>query len=370
MEDKVYKNMSENSLKEAIEQIIRQEIRNIVGQSRDIVKEEVKAQLISEIRAAIGELISEVMEEMVEKPSPIAKSIDTSKTAKAESSEKTPGVAVSRESVKAKKGEPKTLVSREADTRGRYLYCVAEGKERKSLGRIGIEGNEVYTIPYKDLCAVVHNCPTEPYKSEDEEVMKNWVKIHQDILDVATEKFDTILPLGFDTIIKGDEDADPEENMRRWLKEDYENLKTKMERIKGKAEYGVQIFWDPKIIGHKITESNEEIKKLNQEIKSKPKGVAYMHKQKLENVLKKEMEKEADQCFRNFYTRIKKCADDLKVEKTKKAEKGEQMLMNLSCLIYRDRYKDLGEELEKIDKMEGFSVRFTGPWPPYSFVSG
>ncbi|MFC2060619.1 GvpL/GvpF family gas vesicle protein [Chloroflexota bacterium] len=24
--------------------------------------------------------------------------------------------------------------------------------------------------------------------------------------------------------------------------------------------------------------------------------------------------------------------------------------------------------MEKIDRMDGFSVRFTGPWPPYSFV--
>jgi len=28
----------------------------------------------------------------------------------------------------------------------------------------------------------------------------------------------------------------------------------------------------------------------------------------------------------------------------------------------------LGDELEKINNLKGFSVRFTGPWPPYSFV--
>jgi hypothetical protein len=31
--------------------------------------------------------------------------------------------------------------------------------------------------------------------------------------------------------------------------------------------------------------------------------------------------------------------------------------------------KELGEELEKIEGKEGVEVRFTGPWPPYSFVS-
>ena len=93
-----------------------------------------------------------------------------------------------------------------------------------------------------------------------------------------------------------------------------------------------------------------------------------MYKQKLENLLKKEMEKEAERCFKDFYEKIKKCVDEIKVEKTKKLEENKQMLMNLSCLLPKEKSKILGEELEKINNMKGFFVRFTGPWPPYSFV--
>ena len=250
----------------------------------------------------------------------------------------------------------------------RYLYCIAEGNKKISFGNIGIEGNEVYTIPYEDLCAVTHKCSPEPYKSEDNEVVKKWAMAHQKVIDTAWEKFGTVLPLGFDTIIKGEEDITPDENMKSWLKDDYKNLKEKIFKLKSKAEYGVQIFWDPNVIGEKLIENNSEIKKLNEEIKSKSKGLAYMYKQKLENLLKKEMEKEADRCFKDFYERIKRCGDEIKVEKTKKLEEGKQMLMNLSCLLTKEKSKVLGDELEKIDNMEGFSVRFTGPWPPYSFV--
>lgn len=45
------------------------------------------------------------------------------------------------------------------------------------------------------------------------------------------------------------------------------------------------------------------------------------------------------------------------------------MLLNLSCLVSKGKVDSLGEELEKINNMEGFSVRFTGPWSPYSFVA-
>ncbi|MDI6814798.1 MAG: GvpL/GvpF family gas vesicle protein [Dehalococcoidales bacterium] len=251
----------------------------------------------------------------------------------------------------------------------RYLYCVADGAEKVSLGRIGIEGNEVYTIPYRDLSAVVHNCPAQPYKSEDEELVKGWIMAHQKVVDAAQQRFGTVLPLGFDTIIKGVEDIDPEENMRKWLNDDYENLKQKIEKLRGKDEYGVQIFWEPKVIADKITRTNEEIKKLDEEMKSKPKGTAYMYKQKLENAIKQEMETLAEGYFRDFYSRIKRHCDDVRLERTKKADGDKQMLMNLSCLLPKDGYEKVGEELEGIQGIEGVSVRFTGPWPPYSFVT-
>jgi len=361
--------MNHSAAKEEIERIVREEIRDMVSAIKDMVQKEVRAQLIPEMRGAIRSLIPEALEKMKDKSSLIAKPADTPKIAKAESSEKLPMGAVSRGKVRTQEATSKPVAPPEADTRGKYLYCVAKGNKVKSLGRIGIEGARVYTIPYKDLSAVVHNSPAEPYRSEDKEVVENWVTTHQRVLDVAAQEFATILPSGFDTIIRDDGGADSEENVRKWLEEDYENLKHKMEKVRGRAEYGVQIFWDPEVIGDKAIRNNEEIKKLKEEVKSKSKGTAYMYKHKIEKTLKKEMEKEADRHFKSFYERIRKCVSDLKVEKTKKDEANRQMLLNISCLASRNGYEDLGEELERIDKMHGFSVRFTGPWPPYSFVS-
>jgi len=252
---------------------------------------------------------------------------------------------------------------------GRYLYCIVKGSENVDFGRIGIEDNEVYTIPYSDLCAVVHGCPAAPYQSEDQEVVKHWVVKHQEVVDEAWERFGTVIPIGFDTIIQGNEVAGPEENMKAWLKEDYENLKAKMEKVRGRAEYGVQVFWDAKVMAQKITEESLEVKQLEEEVKSKPRGLAYMYRQKLEGLLRKEIEDRADRYFKEFYEKITPHADDIRVEKTKKTEdEDEQMLLNLSCLLPKEGSKGLGEELEKIDALEGFSVRYTGPWPPYSFV--
>jgi len=253
---------------------------------------------------------------------------------------------------------------------GKYLYCVADAGERVSLGRIGIEGHEVYTIPYRDICAVVHNCPAQPYQSDDQEVVKAWVTSHQKVVDAIWERWGTVLPLSFDTIIKGELEKSAEQNMKDWLKQEYERFKGKIEKLRGKAEYGVQVFWDPKLVAQNLTQTSPEIRNLDEEIRTKPKGLAYMYRQRLENLVKREIESKADECFKDFYGRIREHTDDIRVEKTKKVEPSLSMIMNLSCLVYRDTYSKLGEELDKINRMKGFSVRFTGPWPPYSFVGG
>ena len=256
------------------------------------------------------------------------------------------------------------------EEQGRYVYCIADAGEKVSLGEIAIEEQEVHTIPYRDICDVVHSCPEQPYQSDDQKVVKAWVMTHQKVVDAAWERWGTVLPLSFDTIIRGEAAKSAEPNVKDWLKREYEEFKRRIEKVRGKAEYGVQVFWNPKLVAQDLTRTSPEIRNLEEEIKTKPKGLAYMYRQKLENLIKHEMETKANECFKNFYSRIRKYTDDVRVEKTKKAEPGLQMIMNLSCLVYRDGYTELGEELDKVNRMKGFTVRFTGPWPPYSFVGG
>jgi hypothetical protein len=253
---------------------------------------------------------------------------------------------------------------------GRYIYGVAASKRAVRLGPIGIEGCDVYTIPYEDFCAVVHNCPAEPYQSADEETVKRWVSAHQGVLDEAKERFGTVIPFGFDTILKpGDEVTSPDQVVKDWLKGDRKRLQAIIEKIEGRDEYGVQIFYEPSLIGRQIAEQNREIQGLRDEITTKSPGMAYMYKQKLEKAVKAEMERLADKWFQDFYIRIKKHTDDIAVEKTKKLDKGKVMLLNLSCLVAEEEVGSLGEELERINNLAGFSVHFSGPWPAYSFVT-
>jgi len=250
---------------------------------------------------------------------------------------------------------------------GRYVYCVVSAGEKAGLGAIGIEGHEVYTAVHNDLCALVHDCMAQPYQSDDAEVATAWVLAHHLVVDAAWKRWATVLPLTFNTIIKAEHEASADENLVAWLQTEYDSLKGRLEALAGKAEYGVQVFWDPTVVARKVADASPEIRRLEEEIGSKPRGIAYMYRQKLERLLKNEIETRAAEEFKELYGGLSRCVDNIRVEKTRQDRHERQMLMNLSCLVSTERYPDLEAELDRVGNMKGFFVRVAGPLPPYSF---
>ena len=330
-------------------EIVRAEIEVMTRDAKEEIRALVRAELLPVLRSAVREAIAEELE---------SAAFESELTAKEEEKEEKAVTVAASESGAAA-----------SEIRGLYLYGIADSNAQTELGAIGIEGNAVYTIAYKGLSAIVHNCPLEPYNSDDEEVVKGWVKLHQNVLDIAGAKFGTVIPFSFDMIIKPGDNANAEAALQNWISEEFDSLMGKMNKIRGKKEYGVQIYYIPSVMSDKIIAENEAVRAIKEELNTKGPGAAYMYRQKLESAIKEEMESRMDTHFKEFYARIKKHVDDIKVEKTKRTdEKDMQMIMNLSCLMAEDNYKALGAELEQIDKTKAFSVRFTGPWPAYSFV--
>ena len=359
----------EAAFRNVLEQMVRQELARMASESRELVRETVRSVLLPQLRTAVQDSINETIQELLQGDRPNPQ--DTIPAGRAAVSappcttkEVKETMAVIREPEKKPATDP---AATGANGTGRYVYCIADGGVAVDLGPIGLERSRVYTIPSGGMSAVVHDCSAQPYQSEDEQVVKGWVQTHQKVIDAAIQEFHTVLPLGFDTIIKGSEEADAERVVKEWLSNDSEKLREKMDRVRGKLEYGVQVFYDPRVIGETLDQQSPTLRALKEEMASQGPGMAYLSRHKLEKAVREEMEKAVEKHFTDFYAAIRPHADDVKIEKVKR-DGDKKMLMNLSCLVPASKVDDLGNELERISKMDGFSVRFTGPWAPYSFV--
>lgn len=252
--------------------------------------------------------------------------------------------------------------------KGLYVYCVAEGSQEIDPGLKGIEGGLVFSLSGNGLSAIVQECAA-PLPTEDARLVSEWVMAHQAVVDSVWERCGAVVPSGFGAVIVPKDGKSAEENLREWLALEGESLREKIEKLRGKAEYGVQVSWDPTIVGPRLTKNDAEIQKLEQEIRGKTPGAAYLLRQKLEGLMRGRLEAGADIYFKEFHQRIKARSIEVRIERARKEPPPRQMLANLSCLMPKGDTSGLAKELDKIGKVEGFFLRFTGPWPPYSFVN-
>ena len=339
-----------------LKKLVQEEVQNLIASHQGAIRALVKDMLVSEIRSAIRLEMPGLLDEAA---------LDTGSKIPPDNQAHCP-------SARATGRSPAPTAGRNDNTQTdcRYLYAIAGSEKIIHLGPVGIEDAPVYTITSNGLSAVVHACSSQPYQSNDPEIARGWLLTHHRVVESIFEQFGDVIPAGFDTIINGEGVLNPDETVQAWLNTEHDALMSKLDRVSGKQEYGVQIFWDPQRIAARIMIENEAIRCLNEEIRSKPEGAAYMYRQKLADMLKNEIEQEADRHFQSFYHLIQPVVDALQIEKIRKISEEEphQMIMNLSCLLSPENKDRLGQELENIDGMDGFSVKFTGPWPPYSFV--
>lgn len=248
-----------------------------------------------------------------------------------------------------------------------YLYGIVDAHIDLRLGHIGVAGAEVYTIPYREFSAIVHDCPPKPYESRDGRVVQRWIKAHGNVLDVFAKKLEDVIPFQFDTIIKPQSHTTSRLALGRWISKECQNLRKKMEKIRGKREYGIQIFYVPSSVTKKIVSESMGIEKIVKDAKPNPEGIAYIRRLEFESMVRKKLEATVASQYKDFYDKIRREVDEIRIGGTRRIGSNRAMLMNLSVLADDEEARALGSLLDKIGK-EGFPVRFTGPWPPYSFV--
>lgn len=254
------------------------------------------------------------------------------------------------------------------ESTGIYLYGIVNARNPDNLGAIGIDNKPVLLVPYNDISAIVHRCTAEPYVTEDMEKAKVWILSHQYVLDLASARYRSVIPITFDTIIKGDEKI-----VQNWLKEKHDELKKILLSLNGRAEYGVQIFLEKHYI-QKLVEPDVKLSSKINSLQESEEGVAYLLRKKMERDERAKRDDTIQSFSKDLFKEIKSIVSEVKVEETRRTTddpwKDMMMVLNLSCLLTEEEVKHLGKLLSKLNQEDGVNIRFTGPWPPYSFVTG
>ena len=248
---------------------------------------------------------------------------------------------------------------------GTYLYCVTNySPSGESVSYPGIDGQPVHSVSFRDISGIVHRCFAEPYDTRDEEIARKWVLSHQNIVDLAMNRFGTVVPLKFNTIFKGGDDE-----VTGWLNDEHDRLVSLLERFRNKAEYSIRISIDESYL-RGLVNKHPEVSELEKALENKPKGASYLLQKKLDQSIRVFREVEARAIAEELYQRIAVFFEEAHREAYLPFEDKSPTILKVSCLVKEENVKPLGKSLSSFIEEDGLAVKFTGPWPPYSFVFG
>lgn len=251
----------------------------------------------------------------------------------------------------------------------RYVYGIvpADAGEAVDLGGVGLDGSRVYVVVRRRIGALVHDCPAEPYDSGGDAVVAQWVLAHNRVMELAMARWRSVLPMTFNTIVAPSAAKTADENLLAWLESEHDSLRKRVDHLEGKAEYGLQVSYAPVVILRQVAEEVPEVRRLENEAQATTSGLAYLYRQELERLLRRETERRVRALFTAVYERARSCADRVNVEKMKSDTSNLRMAVNLSCLVALERYPELKALADEVAGYEGHTVRLVGPLPPYSF---
>src|SRR5205807_460011 len=249
-------------------------------------------------------------------------------------------------------GEPK-------NSSGVYVYCIIECGDPRNFGKIGIggRGDEVYTVHYRDLAAVVSRAPLQVYDPTRENALT-----HEHVNEVVMiDNGFTPVPMSFGTLFKTEEDT------IEFLKDTYDALRDGLQKMKDKLEFGLKVNWDRDNVLAEIEKENEELRRLKAEIESNQQTSTYFARMQLGRLVEQALSDKSDLYVREIYDHLRDSATASRHNKPI----GDKMILNAAFLVERETSAAFDLKVQEIAQHYEGRLRFvyTGPWPPYNFVN-
>lgn len=245
----------------------------------------------------------------------------------------------------------------------RYVYAVAPcAITLIDLGG-GIDGHPVETVGAGPLAAVVHRHGPEPYTSQDGDVERRVLE-HADVVDRAW-RAGPVLPVTFNVIVAPDDDETAEERMRAWLDQHANRLGERLEALRDRAELHIDVALDAR----SVADADPGAVADHAELAGRSAGVQRLLARRRRHQDQDLAERRADEVYPELRRRLAEVSEDLVERAAPRTDEGWVSVLAAAVLVPTGRVSAVGAVLSAVQEEDtGFHIRFSGPWPPYSFA--
>jgi len=243
---------------------------------------------------------------------------------------------------------------------GNHIYGVIAASEEIDFGPLGISGKDdvVFTIPYRDIAALVSRSPSLAYESVPKETLVHYLARHQAVIEGVMRSY-TVIPMKFGTA------ARDKEEVEEILARGYPQLKDVLGKMDDKIELEVVALWSNLDSILKEIGKQEKIKTFKERITSTPPEKILSAKMELGKMVKSLLDERRDKVGSEIIEELKKSAIDFRNHEVL----DDTMIMNTAFLVNKHQEENFDQAIDYLNKkyQEKINFRVVGPLPPYSF---
>jgi hypothetical protein len=259
-----------------------------------------------------------------------------------------------------------------------YVYCIAERATAAELPPESLpaaieDDSKLEWIVTDELAALSSNVPLSSYSEErlaEHLSDASWTAAramrHETIAEYVAKRAG-IVPLRFGTIFL------ERDGIERMLSEKGRELREILERLRGREEWGVNIFCDQSVLMSGITSVSPVLRELTERAAQASPGQSYLMQKKIDTLKVDEARAALNRIVEEIEKSLTAQSDDakrLRVLKVEATEHGE-LKAKFAFLIKKsdfDRFRDAAERLAQEHQAAGVRLELTGPWPAYNFA--
>jgi len=278
-----------------------------------------------------------------------------------------------------RRGERKGDATQSKSLDAFYVYCIGE---RDALAPLlegplpeAIEsGARIELAVSNDLAAIISAVPLAAYEEDalrarlaDPTWTARRAMRHEKVVEHFASRV-TVIPLRFATLYL------QRAGIEQMIWQRQADLRTIIERLRGREEWGVNIYYDHAKLMEVITTISPRLRELSEQAASAPPGQSYLMRKKIDAMRADEARaeiKRVAEAIERELAAFTEGAARLRVLKGETAEQGE-IGAKLAFLVAQSRFNEFRAAAERAAQehsVSGFKLELTGPWPAYNFAS-
>jgi hypothetical protein len=239
---------------------------------------------------------------------------------------------------------------------GKYVYCIIRSDQHRDFGAIGIGGGQqVTTVAYRDLAAVVSDTPIVIYDPTRDNVLAH------EFVNETVMREHTVIPMSFGTVFRSEDDVS------ELLRSTYQAFSDVLDKMQDKIEFGLKVLWDREKVIANIERENDEIRRLKDEISRHTSSSTYFARMQLGRLIESALEDMGAQYVADIHDTVKRVA----VASRSNKPIGDRMILNAAFLVNRAQEQAFDERVKEASRKyeDLLTFKYSGPWPPYNFVN-